>query len=758
MTAMKTTLAFVVLPAVLAGPAPRDQEPLRPAGSPDDRVLMSKQEYIKQQFRDLTVKMLKVAEALEETEPASARAIQEAVNLAQRSLIEQNMSRVVEYLGRGLIAIAESTQESVVEDLKRVLRALESSVLGLDEMAEKLKDWEGFLARIDQLIADQLAHQRASHVAAKGKQLGQRMAGLNEKLRELIGRQKKLLGETRDLPEAAAGAGKLVEALNEIRRLIRDQGRLNDETADATPGRLLMGGQEQKDLKQRTEKLRDELVRLGEQPEVKEFLANGPSGATAVAAAAGHLTDAAGEMGRSVAALDATNAAEAEPHQQQALADLKDAASRLAEAIRRAGAGSRAGALVKPQTDLGKETSELAGQVKAAMAEANVAGESETSPSASEADRGGENLDRAAGHMARAAEKLTEQSKPDALDEQTKALERMEDQSARLGELSRRLTRQAEQTDLQQQKQDQDVTAEQTRQLAEKMGKSSESDRPTPGKQSVAGAAGSMERASGELGRGNAGKASSAQGEAVDKLRKARRDLGEAIDQARDDVQTQTLVEIDAILTEILKAQQNITRGTAETFARRTGKTYERPQILKLAQLSDGEGQLAEKVGKVLKVVREEATTAVFPVILDETRGDLTNVQKLLAGKQAGPLPQSIQKEIEKNLEAMIASLRQEVRRRRAGGGRCPGGGGGKGPLIPMVAELKMLRALQMQINERTLTLDAQRRDRALAEVELRLQHRILADREGRLAEMTKELGKKLRPERAAVSPVEVDR
>ena len=144
-------------------------------------------------------------------------------------------------------------------------------------------------------------------------------------------------------------------------------------------------------------------------------------------------------------------------------------------------------------------------------------------------------------------------------------------------------------------------------------------------------------------------------------------------------------------------------------------------------------------------MVRGEGTTAVFPIVLDETRADLSNVQGLLAKKQAGALTQSIQKDIENNLEDMIAALQKEMRRRKKQpGGGGGGGGGGKAPLVPPVAELKMLRTLQKQVNGRTIRLDGQVQARAVSETESQVQHRILGDRQGRLAEMTKTLGQKL--------------
>ena len=324
----------------------------------------------------------------------------------------------------------------------------------------------------------------------------------------------------------------------------------------------------------------------------------------------------------------------------------------------------------------------------------------------------------------------------------------MEKDSLELAKLARKIAEEAEKADLDKQKAKQDQTGRDTKELAKNMGQqSSESGQPTPGQSSVAGAAGSMSQASGKLGKGDSGGANKDQQQATKQLGQAADDLGDAIAKAEQAAQEQALTKIDQMLREVLEAQRKLSEGTLEVYAERVDGKYGRLQLGKLADLSDGEGTAAEKIAKALKLVTEEGTTAVFPLVLDETKADLSNVQNLLAKKKAGQLTQSIQNEIDKNLEDMIAALRKEMRRRKQEGGKSPGGGGGggggKAPLIPPVAELKMLRTLQLQINNRTLTLDAQKRAGHASGIDTRLQHKIVSGREAKLAKMTETLKKK---------------
>lgn len=487
MSVRRTSILLAMLAA--AGFPLRAQTPTSPEEKPADRTLVYKEEYIKKHFKDLTLRMLEVAKLLEESEPASARAIQEAVKQAQRSLIEHNMSKVVDYLSRGLVAMAGTTQETVIADLMKVLATLESSAADLDKLNDRIEDWQSFLDKVRQLTRDERRHQQRSRIAAEGEKLGKQMADLGEKLRNIVQRQEELLGNTRKLPSADPLAGELGEARDEVRRLIKAQSGLNDRMADATPGQMMVGGHEQKQLRGRAEKLSKKLGKLGKDPKAVKALARPGGGANAAQAAAGLVGSAAGEMGRSAGKMDATDASGARPHQEQAIHDLKGAEKVLTEAIRNLTGPSRAGKLAKQQSQLGKETSELAGEVRDATAAAGSDSEGGSSLSGQSGQQSPRNnLDRASGHMRDASDRLDRQEKAKAADSQQKALDEMQGEARRLGELARRLLREAEEADLKRQKRDQDVTGEQTRQLAEKMEKSSEGDQKTPGQQSVAGA------------------------------------------------------------------------------------------------------------------------------------------------------------------------------------------------------------------------------------------------------------------------------
>ncbi len=84
-------------------------------------------------------------------------------------------------------------------------------------------------------------------------------------------------------------------------------------------------------------------------------------------------------------------------------------------------------------------------------------------------------------------------------------------------------------------------------------------------------------------------------------------------------------------------------------------------------------------------------------------REDMAQTTSRLGRANVGQITQGIEQDIVKSLEEMVAALQKaqkDGKQRRGGGG---GGGGGQDqPLLDSIAELKMIRALQMRVNTRT--------------------------------------------------------
>ena len=763
-------LGFALWPATARGEGPGRTDATEGVKHVEE---VARQRFTKRQFEMLTAKMIEVADLLEKAEPQTAKVLREAVNQAQRAFIAEDMEKVAQYLSKGLASAAASTQFEVIVELRKVLQMLRRGILDLDERLERIRKWKEFLGKIEKLLAKQRPLEKQSNLASKSAEFARQMDELGKRLAGIVAEQKKLKAETGKLSQGDPVVRKILELRKDIRKIIATQTTLRRAT-DTTPiDRLPITGQLQKQLAGATGKLAADLGALAKDPKVSAALAaagargraGGASGKAGgqLSAASGSAKQAAGEMVRAAGALGKSNAAKAGDPQDQALADLKKAEKAIDDALGRTASGQGNSQLAKKQDDLAGKTAKLARAVDSAAQEAGMgskgsSGGGKASSGAGKASSGGGkassgggkaqpsgNLDKAGEHMKKAAGELSDQDRDDALKEQQKALEELEANKYRIAQLKRRMMEKARQP-TKKQAEEQSQLADQT----EKLDKQMKSGGETPGQKPVGSASKSMGSASKNLSQGKSGGANPDQKKAIDELEKAREELADAIEQEQELAQAEQLAKIDQMLQKILDGQVKISAATRDVHGKRAEKAphFDRGSLIKLKETSDGEGKLAAAVGKVRDMLVKEGNTVVFPEVLKEVRSDLQDVQKLLAARDAGPFTQGMQKEIERSLQEMIDSIRKELAERRkkggGGGGGSGGGGGGKQPLVPPIAEWKMIRALQLGINRRTVSLNKRVEAKKLANEQATMEHKKLGRRQKSVRDMAKKLNAKM--------------
>ena len=131
-------------------------------------------------------------------------------------------------------------------------------------------------------------------------------------------------------------------------------------------------------------------------------------------------------------------------------------------------------------------------------------------------------------------------------------------------------------------------------------------------------------------------------------------------------------------------------------------------QSIKLAR---DEEEIAVEAIKALTLLKEEGSSVSFPEAVIELREDMLVVSRRLEESKVGKLSQAIEKDIIESLEEMIDALQKELEKvedeqkdqekkdqQQQQQDQEP-------PLVDKLAELKMLRALQLRINRRTRRL-----------------------------------------------------
>ena len=688
----------------------------------------------KEEFVKLIAKFDEVADIVEKAEPQTAKVLRDAASKARRALIADNMDEVMVQVQKGLMTMAARTSKEVRDALDEVLRILRQGALDLDKRLKRMEEWKKTMEDLEALLRKQKELERNSRPKAHGDELDKQMRAHAAALADIIAKQKALLAQAGKMGPGKPGVRKLADLRDEVRELIKNQEKIHSATTSSSPAKLPLGAGTQKKLGGEAKKTQGKLDAAAKDPKLSASLSKAGADPKAVASAAAKVGQAASEMGQASKSMAGSKASQASKSQQNALHDLKAAEKALTDAIAKASEKTPPGQMAKGQKDLADQTGKLGEKVQ------------KTADKAGMESKAG-NLAKAAGEMSKASDKLGEQNPKGASENMKNALKELEDKQHKLADLQRRMQQKAKDP-IQKQAKPQGDLAKKTDQKAQDMKPSDASQQPQPGQQSVASASKSMGKASKSAGKGQAGQTNQQQQDAIDQLEKAKQDLQEAIAREQEMIQAEALAKIDQMLRKILESQQNITLSTEKTHARRKGKTYARTDQAQLRELSQGEGRLVEDVTRILQMLAKEGTTAVFPEVLGEVKKDMSHVQKQLAKLEAGPLTQAVEHDIERSLKDMLEALRKEQGRRRkkkkSGGGK-GGGGGGKQPLVPPVAELRMLKILQVQILGRTALLSKQVAKKKSPPDQIKQQHKTLSERQGKVKTMTKTLGDKLK-------------
>lgn len=239
----------------------------------------------------------------------------------------------------------------------------------------------------------------------------------------------------------------------------------------------------------------------------------------------------------------------------------------------------------------------------------------------------------------------------------------------------------------------------------------SESAAVTPGTSEVAGvlarAAGRMERAA-VLLRGNdiAGAYEPPQLEALAALESAAKQVADLNEQAKKDLERQQKETIRAQYQALRDEQDALLKETQRLQAiRARGLDLPRPDAVKLGQLPPQQQALADRAAAIEEALAE-LESVVYLWANKDIVATMKEVRAMLEQRRTDAPVQGEQRRVIRQLDAMIASLtikpkEEEFEQRQAGGGG-GGQGGQQRQRLPSEAELTLLKRLQQAVNDGT--------------------------------------------------------
>ena len=193
------------------------------------------------------------------------------------------------------------------------------------------------------------------------------------------------------------------------------------------------------------------------------------------------------------------------------------------------------------------------------------------------------------------------------------------------------------------------------------------------------------------------------QEKAIEELETARAELEEILRQMREEEVERLLVQLETRLRTMLRAQRAVLAGAEKLAAEQSQADRERQ--LEAVRLSREQNLIGLDATKALTLVRDDGSAVAIPEALEQVRDDSNQAASRLARSDVGGTTRGILQDLVTSLEEMLAALekaQQEQQERQQGnqGGRPAEPG--EQPLVDKLAELKMIRTLQMRVNSRT--------------------------------------------------------
>jgi len=231
----------------------------------------------------------------------------------------------------------------------------------------------------------------------------------------------------------------------------------------------------------------------------------------------------------------------------------------------------------------------------------------------------------------------------------------------------------------------------------------------TPGREELERAIQEMEQAIEELRKQKLDNASDEQDQALAELEQLKAKLEEILRQLREEERKLFLTMLEARFQNMLRLQLQINAETVR-LDKVPEDQRESRHISKATDLSRDQMENALDADRALVLLKEEGSSVAFPEAIEQMRDNMRTVAGRLEDVDTGETTQLIEQIIVETLDEMIFALQRELEKmqqqdqqqqQQQNQDQDP-------PLVDVLAELKMIRSLQSQINRLTRQIGLQ--------------------------------------------------
>lgn len=214
-----------------------------------------------------------------------------------------------------------------------------------------------------------------------------------------------------------------------------------------------------------------------------------------------------------------------------------------------------------------------------------------------------------------------------------------------------------------------------------------------------------MEESTKNLNEKKSAKAKENQQKSIEELKKMKAEIEKTLAQLRKEEKEEKLANLASRFVEILNLEKKIREQCLQLDNLRVKNEWTRNEKVKCINLMQEQLEVKELVIRVEDILLEDASTIVFPDIVNQIKTDMVEVSNYFKIENTGLVNQLLIADIILSLEELVDSLqtaREEAKKDAQESKEGSGQKNEKNQLISNSAELKLLRKLQTRINQMT--------------------------------------------------------
>lgn len=273
----------------------------------------------------------------------------------------------------------------------------------------------------------------------------------------------------------------------------------------------------------------------------------------------------------------------------------------------------------------------------------------------------------------------------------------------------------------------------------------------TPGKEQLQKAQEQMQQALEAMQEQQRDQALKNEDQALQELREAEEKLEEQLRQLREEEKEMMLASLEARFQRLLIVQTQIHESTISLAE------VPRDQWLDLAfarcrEVAQEQTELARECAGTVALLQEDGTSSAILLAVEDIEADMNSAGEWLRDSDVSELTQSVQQDVIDALKQLVEVMQkemQDLQQQQQPSPQQQGPNSQQSPLVELIAEIKVLRNLQLQVNQRTERVDRLLQTVPAERLEaLRQQISELSRRQEKLLESARELQRRSQSQR----------